>query len=166
VSVGTAVPTNTKKERLSLAYINAVAARAGYEALPTAIDIDSIDGVLRSTTGRRPQIDFQAKATSTDVVGDDDVTFDLSVKNYNDLRAETVNPRLLILFVMPSDEELWMSLSQDELVLRHCGYWLSLRGMPDTENSTKIKVRIPREQVFDVNQLTMLMGKAEAGPIL
>lgn len=82
------------------------------------------------------------------------------------MRAETVNPRILIVVLLPNDETEWMSHSEDELVLRRCGYWLSLRGQPATENSTNVTVKLPRTQLFDVDQLTGLMARAQAGPLL
>ena len=36
---------NTRKERFSLAYINAVAAQAGYQVVEPPVDRDSVDGV-------------------------------------------------------------------------------------------------------------------------
>ncbi|MEH1786697.1 DUF4365 domain-containing protein [Nostoc sp.] len=35
--------------------------------------------------------------------------------------------------------------------MRNPGYWVSLRGMPDTENTTNVTIEIPRS-----NQLTPL----------
>ena len=163
---GTPVSSNTKKERLSIAYVQAVAARAGYEVLETRIDIDSVDGVLKATHGRRPQIDFQAKATSTDVVLDSHVAFPLLIKNYEDLRAETVIPRILVVFVMPDEPSDWLSQNENELVLRKCAYWMSLRGQPSSQNTTSVTVRIPRVQIFDDRQLQDLMVRAEKGPNL
>lgn len=79
-----------RKARLSLAYIEAVAARAGYQVSEPRIDDDSVDGLLMGREGRRPRIEFQAKATARDVVGPEHISFPLKIKNYNDLRAETL----------------------------------------------------------------------------
>ena len=35
--------------------------------------------------------------------------------------------------------------------MRYCGYWLSLRGMPKTQNATTVTVTVPR-----INQLTVV----------
>ncbi len=49
---------------LSLAYVKVVAAVAGYAVTPgTYPDNDSVDGTLVADRGRRPRVDFQAKAT-------------------------------------------------------------------------------------------------------
>jgi len=158
--------TNTRKERFSIAYIHAVAARAGFEMFEPKVDIDSVDGVVRSAAGRRPQIDFQAKSTSRDVVKSDHVAFSIPKKNYDDLRAETVNPRILIVVILPDDEADWMSQSEEELTMRKCGYWVSLRGLGPSENSVAVTLRIPRGQLFDSQQLAKMMGRAQIGPVI
>ena len=156
---------NHKKERFSLAYISAVAARAGFDLVEPRVDVDSIDGTLISHTGRRPRIEFQAKATARDVVDAEAVTFPLSVKNYDELRAEVIIPRLLILVVLPEREEDWLTHSEDSLILRHCGYWLSLAGEPERGNTATVTVKIPRHQRFDPIALEALMNKANQGAL-
>lgn len=162
----TLVPMSRRKERLSIAYISAVAAKAGFDLLETRIDVDSVDGILKGAEGLRPQIDFQAKATSRDILRSDHLSYPLSKKNYDDLRAETVVPRLLVVFLMPSDDTQWLSLTEDELVLRNCAYWMSLRGRPSVDNESSVTVHLPRSQVFDESQLRVLMMRAESGPNL
>lgn len=156
---------NHRKERFSLAYIGAVAARAGFDLVEPRVDVDSIDGTLISHTGRRPRIEFQAKATARDVVDAEAVTFPLSVKNYDELRAEVIIPRLLILVVLPEREEDWLTHSEDSLILRHCGYWLSLAGEPERGNTATVTVKIPRHQRFDPIALEALMNKANQGAL-
>lgn len=157
---------NTKMMRFSLAYIAAVAAKAGYEFVESQDDYDSIDGTLRASFGRRPRIDFQAKSTSREILGEEQITFPLSRKNYDDLRAETIAPRLLIIVLMPKSEDDWLAHSENELVLRHCGYWATLRGRPLVDNETSVTVYVPRVQKFDVDQLSDLMNRAESGPLV
>ncbi|NCA71889.1 MAG: DUF4365 domain-containing protein [Sphingobacteriia bacterium] len=151
---------NDRKERFSLAYIGAVAARAGFDLVEPKADVDSVDGILISHVGRRPRIEFQAKATARDVVGDEAVTFRLPKKNYDELRADVIIPRLLILVVLPEREEDWLTHTEDALILRHCGYWLSLAGEPERENRASVTVKIPRGQRFDPEALQTLMTQS------
>jgi hypothetical protein len=152
---------NDRKERFSLAYISAVAAHAGYQVVEgRSVDKDSVDGHFEANEGQRPRIEFQAKATSRDVLRADALVFPLSIKNYNDLRLVTRTPRLLIVVLLPTNEKDWLVHSEDELRMRHCGYWLSLVDLPATTNTTSISVNIPRTQVFDTAQLRALMGRA------
>lgn len=152
---------NDQKERLSLAYINAVAAHAGYQVVETKIDKGSIDGQFSSDDGFCPRIDFQAKATSLDIIRGDNIHFPLTVKNYDDLRANVMLPRLLIVVLLPSSAEDWLAHSEDELRVRRCGYWLSLAGQPQKPNVRSVTVSIPRSQVLDTAQLRALMGRME-----
>jgi hypothetical protein len=76
---------------------------------------------------------------------------DLEVKNYDDLREPGENcPRILIVLVMPEDEAQWLSQSVDELVVRHCAYWVSLEGHPPPTTTRTVRIAIPRGNVFSV----------------
>jgi hypothetical protein len=159
---------NDRKERFSLAYISAVAAHAGYQIIEAgAIDKDSIDGTLLSDEEGRPRIEFQAKATSLDILRGAALRFRLSIKNYDDLRVENAMvPRLLIVVVLPAREEDWLVHTEEELRLRRSGYWLSLTGLPATSNRSTVTVTIPRAQVLDTTQLRALMDRANRGELL
>ena len=157
---------NTQKERFSLAYINAVATQAGYQMVEPSVDRDSVDGVLMGDSGRRPRIEFQAKATSRDLIRGERVSFPLSIKNYDDLRADVQTPRILIVVLMPDNETEWLAQTDEELCLRCCGYWLSLADRPPVVNSDNVTVHIPLANVFSSSQIADLMGKAERGETL
>ena len=156
---------NDRKERFSLAYISAVAAHAGYQVIEARpIDKDSVDGEIISDEGRRPRIEFQAKATARDIQRGDTLRFPLSIKNYDDLRVDdAMVPRLLIVVVLPAREEDWLMHTEEELRLRCCGYWLSLAGRPATTNTSTVSVTIPRTQVLDTAQLRALIARANRG---
>ena len=157
---------NWQMEQLSLAYIRTVAAKAGFQVTRPELDIDSVDGVLMADFGRRPRVDFQAKSTTRDVLGDDALHFPLPVKNYNDLRADTRTPRILIVLLMSDDDARWVAQSEEELCLRHCAYWLSLEDRPATANTSSVTVQIPTTNIFSVDQLITLMGKVDRGESL
>lgn len=152
---------NTQMSRFSLAYIEAVASRAGFQVEETKVDLDSVDGTLKGDFGRRPRIEFQAKATARDVVRGSHVHFPLSIKNYDDLRVEAVNPRILIVLVMPREIDEWVSQTQEELCLRHCAFWMSLRGDPETSNAHNVTVQVPLGNVFNSAQLITMMQRTE-----
>jgi hypothetical protein len=157
------IDLNDRKALFSLAYIAAVAARAGYQIVEPRIDKDSVDGILMGDEGRRPRIEFQAKATARGILKATHVTYPLPLKNYDDLRADTIIPRLLVVVVMPQHEKAWLHHSERELRLRRCGYWFSLAGMLDVTNTTSVTMNMPRSQVFDSDQLAALMTRAEQG---
>ena len=157
---------NAQKERFSLSYIDAVASQAGYQVVEPRVDHDSVDGILIADFGRRPRIEFQAKATELDIVRGDNLHYPLPVKNYHDLRAETRTPRILIVVLVPREKERWVNQTEDELCLRHCAYWMSLEGRSDTDNTDSVTVHVPTVNIFGGNQLTDLMQKAGRGDAL
>ena len=157
---------NTRKERFSLAYINAVATYADCDVIEPRVDRGSVDGILKRTTIEEV-IGFQAKATSQDIMGSDDehLHFPLPIRDYDNLR-NAARPFMLIVVLLPDDERQWLTQTQDELCLRYCGYWLSLEGWPETGNTDNVTVSIPAANIFGRSQLTDLMDKASRGETL
>jgi len=47
--------------------------------------------------------------------------------------------------------------SEEELCMRYCGYWVSLRGMPETPNTATVTVTLPRVNLFTPNALQFIM---------
>jgi hypothetical protein len=155
-----------RQEALCRAYVQAVAAQAG--VLWSKIEPDyGIDLSLRSVeiqeNRRRDagvQIDLQLKSTTQAAVTDTEVRYDLDVQTYNDLRDENCRcPRLLVVFIMPAEEARWLSQTQEELVLRRCAYWLSLKGQPPTTATSTVRIAIPLTNIFSAEELRRLMGQ-------
>jgi len=95
------------------------------------------------------------------VIRDNTLVYPLKRKNYDELRlSDLLVPRLLVVVHVPESDEEWLRHSEDELALRRCGYWVSLRGEPETTNQTKVTVYLPRSNVLDVVGLRGLMGRA------
>ena len=121
----------------------------------------------RPGNGRRDAgvvLDLQLKSTTRALPDGESVTFDLDVKNYDDLRDPDVRcPRLLVLLVQPEGEDLWLTQSEEELVLRHCAYWVSLKGRDPTTNQRTVRVTIPRQNVFTVESLRALFERVRTG---
>jgi len=136
---------NDIKERLSIAYVTAVAARAGCQISKLDVDKQSIDAIVKPISGAKLQIDLQLKATSRSVLTGPDVVIDLPIKNYDDLRdTVTTAPHYLVVLALPDDPQTWLSLSDSELILRGCAYWESLVGKPRSENKTSQRIRFPQ----------------------
>lgn len=151
-------------EQFSFAYIRAVATQAGYSVIDNIYpDSDSADGLIKADWGNRPQIDFQAKATTQDIVRNDALAFRLNIKNYNDLRRRARAPHILIVLHMPRDNGEWLDQTEEELCLRRCAYWMCLEGMPASSNRYTVTVHVPTSQIFNGSQLDSLMDKADRG---
>ncbi len=90
----------------------------------------------------------------------------MTIKNYRDLRDETQTPRLLVVLELPEDESRWMTVTSEELVLRRRAYWLSLqRDHEEIVDQKTVTVRIPEQNVFDVEAMRDLMERSRAGEI-
>ncbi len=154
---------NIRKEMFSLAYISAVAARLGLEVSHTRFEAGSVDGMLTPGRGRARQLNFQAKATSQDVLRANHVAFRLGQRNYNDLCDPRVTaPIILVVLLLPENVDDWLHHSEDELILRRCAYWKSLRGEPETDQQTKT-VHIPAVNMFDQVQLAAMWSRVKNG---
>ncbi len=153
---------NTRKERFSLAYINAVATYANCEVLEPQVDRGSVDGFLVGPARGRDLIRFQAKATEQNVIRGNQLHFPLPVRDYDHIRNADA-PFILIVVLLPDDESQWLTQTNDELCLHYCGYWLSLTNHLPTTNTATVTVRIPLANIFSSSRLTELMVRAASG---
>jgi hypothetical protein len=149
---------NGIKEEISLAYVLAVAATKGFSTEITRVDSDSIDATIRyngmldpvSSTLYSPEIKLQLKATSNPTLRGDHIHFVLPLKNYNDLKARSGTPRLLVVLCLTEEKEDWLKHSPDALVLKNS---------PDTDNTTSVTVEIPLSNLFSPELVHDLMLK-------
>ena len=156
-----------QKEGLSLVYARALAARAGYLVSVPEPDRDSIDLRIQAGGAHRPALDLQIKATvCIGEARDGKLSFRLPIKNYNDLRVETQTPRLLVVLDLPNDESRWMTVTIEKLILRRRAYWLNLqRDHEEVTDQKTVTVRIPEQNIFDVETLKGLMEQSRAGEL-
>ena len=158
--------TADQEEALSCVYVRAIAARAGYTTSKLSLDRDGVDLQIQAGGEMRPALDLQLKATvNLERRDDGHVHFPLKRRNYDLLRMETQTPRLLVVLDLPKDEARWMTVTEDELVLRHRAYWLNLQGREETENKASITVAIPKGNLFYVESLRCLMEQSRGGRI-
>lgn len=152
-------------EQFSFAYVRAVAAHADCAVTDNHYpDINSKDGTISADWGRRrPKIDFQAKATSQDVLRDGAVRFRLPIGDYDNLRRRDTVPHILIVLLMPKDEADWLNQTSEELAMRRCAYWMSLEGMSKSPNVSTVTVHVPVSQTFDSAQLRDMMNRVDRG---
>ena len=165
--MGTLLTGADQKEGLSRVYVKALATRAGYSTSVPEPDRDSVDLRIQAGGPRRPAIDLQLKATTAFAEPQGGfLRFRLPIKNYRDLREETQTPRLLVVLELPSDESRWMTVTQEDLVLRRRAYWLSLqRDHEKVVGQETITVRIPEQNLLDVEVMRDLMERSRTGEI-
>lgn len=156
---------NQRKELLSRAYVSAIAAQVGFRSAIPDVDDDSVDLILKGrgfTSGiRNPQLEIQLKCTAKNSGCSDYFSYQLSTKNYNDLRAENLLcPRYLFVLVVPKDTTGWLVHENDHMKVKHCCYWYSLSELLPTINDTSVTVKIPRKNLLTATSMLNLMELA------
>lgn len=161
------VTENEQKQQFSVAYVHAVAARAGFTCQATLVDDDSVDVVIgargwvhHQALVRSPRVEVQLKATAQNILGPDALTFPLPVKNYEELRLPSAVPRILVVLRLPPSLAEWLEQSEEQMLCRHAAYWVSLAGRPETSNTSNIAVTLPRNHQLTVDSLCRLMERA------
>lgn len=159
-----------RKEQFSRAYVHAVASVAGFSLASPAVDEDSVDVIFCSRgkggTLRAPRLEAQLKCSSTEIMRETHVAFPLKRKNYDELRPTNfVVPRILIVLVVPSAPEDWLSQGEEALAMRRCAYWLSLHGFEESANEHTVTVQVPRTGLFSPMALQQMMARIGNGEL-
>ena len=157
-------PPNIESE-LSYAYLHAVASKAGMACSVGGRheDNNGVDATLTAwgpftNGGYLTEVDIKVQLKATIATPADDGTnlsyFLSGVNRYNDLRTETVDiARILVVLFLPKDAQNWLNHSEQELSLRKCAYWQSLRGAPATTNGSGATIYLPKIQMFTPQSL-------------
>lgn len=160
------------KELISKAYVNALAARVGMTVANSSLDY-GLDGTFKdieydaetreySETGFG--IDFQLKATINALPKSEVIKYSLEVKNYHKLiKTHVGTPRILIVYSMPSNKDMWLTVNNEETMLRKCAWWCSLKGYPEVDNKNRVTIEIPLTQQLTPEVLIELMKKVKEG---
>jgi hypothetical protein len=158
------------ESELSYAYLHAVVSHVGAACQISTRSLDG-NGIDASITAWAPFKDggyldevtlhVQLKATRLEVpIAKGRISYFVRGKDrYEDLRKETLYvQRILVVLFLPPDIDSWLTVSEDQLLLRKCAYWVSLRGAPDPESTGKM-VHIPLSQRFDAFNLSAIFGR-------
>lgn len=158
--------SNDREEALSRAYVAAVAAGAGYVTAEQNFDRDGVDVQVRAGGDMRPSLDIQLKATiNLGEALEGAYRYTLKRRNYDQLRGQTMVPRILVVLALPAAESQWLSVTPEQLVMRRCAFWASLAGFPETRNNESVTISIQKDNRFDVESLRALMEQARGGAI-
>jgi Domain of unknown function (DUF4365) len=163
-------PPNIESE-LSYAYLHAVASHAGMacRVVSRHEDNNGVDAILTAWApfengGYLTEVDIKVQLKATIAVPADDGAnlsyFVKGVNRYNDLRIETADvARILVVLFLPAGAQEWLNHSADQLALRRCAYWQSLRGADPTTNGTGETVKLPKAQMFTPKALSDLASR-------
>ena len=172
------LPSRSKAEldeiqsNLSYSYVHAVVSRAGGACQETSRSADKmgIDVVLNFKGSFSPKQDFgkilvtsQLKSTrQTLPVVNGKISYSIKSEQYRKYIESSPVEFLFILFILPDDPAEWLELTPEELILRRCCYWTSLRGAP-AWTGNDVTVRIPQNNLFNVEQLHQILAKLSKG---
>lgn len=156
------------KEQLSNRFVGILATNKGFAIDKGEIDL-GIDFTLKksyqyvSGNGQNRwnfdsrYIDLQLKATTDNSIVDNvnSIKYDLEAKSYNDLVERQSNgtaPLILILVVLPNDQNQWVNIDTTELRLRKHAYWFAPPiGATQTSNGSTIRIEIPKINMLDID---------------
>jgi len=167
------IPRQHKQEQLSKAYINAVVAHAGHTFSEPQDDY-GVDGsmhkIASSANGRRYDsgivIDVQLKATTDWTLQDDFVVYDVEAKTFNDLairfQEDRATEMILAVLCLPQDENEWLSITNEQLILKKCCYWCKISDQ-STNNTSSKRIKIPKDNLFSPEAVIELLEKVAKG---
>lgn len=164
-------PLQHRMEDMSIAYLQAICAKNGYDIWNARHDNDCVDCQI-SCNGfpindgecvmYSPLVAVQMKASfaGVHILENGDVQYDIPARNYNYLvRTDRTIPYILILLVMYQDENLWIEHNANYLKLTKCAYWACLEGDEPTENRTSKRIVILGRNVLSPDALKEIMVK-------
>ncbi len=167
----TEIPSSHKMERLSVAYVSAITAKAGIKLSGLEAREYGIDGYMQRIrklkNGKYKEtghlLPIQIKSTTTSDLKGDDVVYGMEADAYNKL-IDTLKddlPTVLILFRIPKDEHEWLINDEEKLLLKNCCYWVYI---PDGKSvKSKKRIFIPRSQIFTPEAAQDLFLKLREG---
>jgi Domain of unknown function (DUF4365) len=161
------VTPEQQKEELSRAWVTAIAAACGYAVGHWSQDQDCVDltigapGVLGAGTLADPKLDLQLKATnSPNLIHENRVSIQLDRAQYSQLTRKSSVPKVLVVLVLPADQSLWVTATQESLVLKKSAYYLPARLFePIGETAASKLVNVPYTNPFTPGALRAMMER-------
>jgi len=136
-----------QKEQFSLAFVHAVATRAGCTIADWKVDKDGVDVTLRQ--GGR-MVDLQMKCTCVPRVTQAGYSFPLDTKTYDKLRdAERSAPGYLGLVIAPENIEDWIDHRPEEILMACHGYWAKIQDRSDPAVGDTKSITLSSDNVLD-----------------
>lgn len=120
-----------------------------------SIDLPGVRG-----TARFPKIEAQVKSWSSPKDDGAHWQYPMDVHHYNNLAGEGFAvSRYLFLIIVPADVSRFAHVDESALRLSHCGYWASLRQLPELDPATRrrVTVRVPKRNLLTVSALRSLL---------
>ena len=143
-------------------YVRVLASAAGLIVWKADLDVDGVDLLLRLPDHAFPAIDVQVKSWSRPRRSGGTWRFDgLNEVQFNKLAGrDYLIPRYLFLVVVPDDPGQYSAVSADGMLLRHQGFYLSMREETQVSQPNPARrhvVHIPIGNILSVRSLRTLM---------
>lgn len=160
------------KEAISLRYIELIASYNGFKTSSSypdyGTDLNIIEVGYRSEEGHQRlrdtgrELKVQLKATTINSIEEDKgiIKYDLEAKNFNDIieRKDSAYPLILILFILPANNEDWINISDEELIVRKCAYWYYPTDEFElTSNTATKRIKIDKKNLVNSNTFIELI---------
>ncbi len=155
-----------RQDLYSVSYVRAIVAAAGFNFSKSELDRNSDDLFIEHLQHEDfvpayPRLMLQIKCTyAHNVHPDNTIHYPLPVRNYNHLRLDRIEPRILVLVHVPRPEhqyEPWIECMDQHTVMRYRAYWKLLMGADPTENQDNVTIKVPVQNRFDIDSVRFLM---------
>lgn len=142
------------QEEFSKAWLYVMASSAGCTVEYPVRDINSVDAKIASdisgkmwTSGCSIEVQLKCTKNKLRVKDKDNLSYDLKIKNYDELRANSACPRILILLTVPEKRSDWVVAGLAQTTIKEAALWVSIAGMPPTKNKKTIAIDVPKKNV-------------------
>ncbi|WP_052887421.1 DUF4365 domain-containing protein [Thermogemmatispora carboxidivorans] len=161
------MPEAHRAEELSLAYVLALAAKAGvnYSLLKRDYGIDIsfrrpriIDGEIDDSGSM--MVDAQLKASRNYRLKGDYIVYDLPAKNYRKLVNSIFS--VLLLLCLPPSIDHWLHQSEECLSIYKCCYYWRPQGHVEIDQVRSKTIYVPKANLFTEAVLLSLLDEAQA----
>lgn len=158
------------ESELSYAYLHAVASKIGVGCKISTRHEDNrgIDAQLtcweKFGDSYIEEIDLKVQLKATkQIPSETDSHFSYffkGIKQYDFLREKPKrNHRFLIVLFLPEDASEWLNVNSEQLILKKCAYWVSLRGAEDSTNESGQTIYLPKKQMLTPDNLLSIFEK-------
>jgi Domain of unknown function (DUF4365) len=158
------LPANAMKELFSEAFVRMVAAAAGCYVKTHSADYDGVDLTITSQADYEiyhgPQLELQLKCTSRqELLREEHLAWQMNAGPYRKLTdPRRYCPAYLGVLLVPGDPLAWLEQDETRLATESRMYWQRARDLePIADGAATKTVRLPRSNLFDVEQLQAIM---------
>jgi hypothetical protein len=112
---------------------------------------------------KQVEIDVQLKSVRTNLtINDGKISYSIPSDQYKKYTQKSTTQLLFILFCLPENQDEWLTLTEDELVLKKCAYWTGVKNAPLC-NRDSITIYIPQKNLLSVAQLQTIVNDISNG---